>query len=271
MPKTAVDTWMEQDFVFTAGTLRKQSAILFLLRLPALIPLLFILRPVLTANSDVLNQIEADVLGTGGEICLFLTLLVTPVITVTRQRWIAPLRRWYGIVFAITAITDATIASITTDFAGGVFGRLAGHSFLLVGFIAVLLTVPLLATASTPAQRWLGKYWKPLQRMTYVVWGLLIVHLMLLEGLGSDARPGDGDPIFHQKLYQALACSIPLLVLRLPPVTRWIARQQKDGHQRRVYVAVLPLAALFVLGFAFIWNEQIFKGTMAFTLHPIDD
>lgn len=271
MPKTAVDTWMKQDFVFSAGTLRKQSAMLFLLRLPALIPLLFILRPVLDGNSNVLNSIEADVLGTGGEICLFLTLLVTPVITVTRQRWIAPLRRWYGIMFAITAITDATIASITTAFAGGVFGRLAGHSFLLIGFTMVMLTVPLLVTANTPAQRWLGRYWKQLQRLTYVVWGLLIVHLALLEGLGPDASQGDGDPIFHQKFYQALACSIPLLVLRLPPVTRWISRQQKEGHQRRVYLTVLPLAALFVLGFLFIWNEEIFKGTMSITLHTVDD
>ena len=271
MPKTAVDTWIKQDFVFPAGTLRRQSAMLFLLRLPALVPLFFIARPVFAANSDVLNSIEADVLGTGGEICLFLTLLVTPVITVTGQRWIAPLRRWYGIVFAITAITDATIASITTAFAGGVFGRLAGHSFLLVGFTMVLLTLPLLATANTPAQRWLGRYWKPLQRMTYLIWGLLVVHLMLLEGLGMDASPGDGDPVFHQKFYQAVACSIPLVVLRLPPVTRWIARQHKAGRQRRVYLTVLPLAVLFVLGFLFIWNEQIFKGTMAITMHPIDD
>ncbi len=271
MPNTAVDTWMKQDFVFSAGTLRKQSAMLFLLRLPALIPLLLIARPAFGGDSAVLNSIEADVLGTGGEICLFLTLLVTPVITVTRQRWVAPLRRWYGIMFAITAITDAVIASITTEFVGGVLGRLAGHSFLLVGFLAVLLTLPLLVTANTPAQRWLGRYWKQLQRMTYVVWGLLILHLMLLEGFGADTGPDDGDLIFHQKLLQAVACSIPLLVLRLPPVTRWIARQQKAGQQRRVYLAVLPLAAMFVLGFIFIWNELIFKGTMAITLHQADD
>ncbi len=271
MARTVVDTWMEQDFVFSAGTLRKQSAMLFLLRLPALVPLFFIIRPVFDGNSVVLNSIEADVLGTGGEICLFLTLLVTPVITVTRQRWVAPLRRWYGIMFAITAITDATIASISTEFAGGVFGRLAGHSFLVVGFLAALLTLPLLASANTPAQRWLGKYWKQLQRLTYVVWGLLILHLMLLEGFAFDPSPDDGDPIFHQKLYQAVACSIPLLVLRLPPVTRWIAKQQKAGQQRRVYLTVLPLAAMFVLGFVFIWNELIFKGTLSINLQQADD
>jgi DMSO/TMAO reductase YedYZ heme-binding membrane subunit len=271
MPKTAVDVWMEQDFVFPAGTLRKQSAILFLLRLPAFVGLFFIAHPVFIANSDVLDKIEADVLGTAGEICLFMTLAVTPVVTVTRMRWIAPLRRWYGIMFAITALTDATIASITTGFAGGVFGRLAGHSFLLVGFFMVLLTLPLLATANTPAQRWLGKYWKQLQRMTYVVWGLLVLHLALLESLGIDSEDGDSVPLFHQKLYQALACSIPLLVLRLPPVTRWIAKEQKAGNQARVYWVISPLVALFVLGFVYMWNEEIFKGMMAITLHVIDD
>ena len=271
MPKTAVDVWMEQDFVFSAGTLRKQSAMLFLLRLPAFVGLFFIARPIFVADSHVLDIVEADVLGTAGEICLFLTLLVTPVITVTRMRWIAPLRRWYGIMFALTALTDATTASITTGFAGGVIGRLAGHTFLLVGLFMVLLTVPLLVTANTPAQRWLGKYWKQLQRLTYVVWGLLLLHLALLESLGVDGQEGDGDAFFHQKLYQAVACSIPLLVLRLPPVTRWIAKQQKDGHENRVYWAISPLVALFVLGFVFMWNEEIFKGMMAITLHAIDD
>src|SRR5262249_24368017 len=82
----------------------------------------------------------------------------------SRAQWIAPLRRWYGIWFAIIGISDATTAAITTDFAGGVFGRLAGHTFLLAGLLIITLAVPLLATANTPAQRKLGKYWKKLQR-----------------------------------------------------------------------------------------------------------
>ncbi len=267
MPRTAVDNWMAQDFTFSAGTIRKQAVALFLLRLPALIPLFFISRGVVTLDNHTLDIAEADVLGTGGEACLLLCLLVTPIITVTRQRWIAPLRRWYGIMFAITAIADAVIASITTAFAGGVFGRLAGHSFLLVGFVMVLLALPLLATANNPAQRWLGRYWKPLQRTTYVIWGLLVVHLALLEGFGME-HGDDGDPVFHQKLYQIVACSIPLLVLRLPPVKRWISRQQKADRQWLVYLAVLPLAVLFVLAFVFIVNEEICKGTAALSLHP---
>jgi len=67
------------------------------------------------------------------------------------------------------------------------------------------------------------------------------------------------------------ACSIPLIVLRLPPVKRWVARQQKAGREWLVYLSVLPLAVLFVLGFSFMVNEEIFKGVDAFTLHPSNE
>ncbi len=275
MTRTAVDTWMDQDFTFTAGTVRRQSLARFLLRLPAFLPLIFIVPAVIMVSNDTMREAEADVLGTGGEIRLLLTLLVTPMITVTRQRWIAPLRRWYGIMFAATAIADGIIASITTDFAGGVLGRVAGHSFLLSGLAMVCLVVPIVVTANNPAQRWLGKYWKPLQRMTYAIWALLFLHLALLEGFGlpatSPGSPPDGDPFFHQRVYQLTACSIPLLVLRLPPVRRWIGRQQKAGRSWLVYLAVVPLGALFLLGFVAMANELIFKGTGAFTLHPAAD
>ena len=275
MTRTTVDTWMDQDFTFTAGTIRRQSFTLFLLRLPAFIPLIFILPAVIALSNDTMDKAEADVLGTGGELLLLLTLLITPLITMTRQRWIAPLRRWYGIMFAATAIADGIIASITTKFAGGVLGRVAGHSFLLSGLVMVGLVIPIVVTANNPAQRWLGRYWKPLQRMTYAIWALLFLHLALLEGFGLPATapdsPPDGDPVFHQRVYQLAACSIPLLVLRLPSVRRWIGRQQKADRNWLVYLAVVPLGALFMLGFVFIVNEEIFKGVGAFTLHPAAD
>jgi len=268
-----VDKWMGESLVFSAGTLKRQSIVLFLLRLPALVPLIFIVRGWLALNAkEVLTNTEADVLGTGGEICFFITLSITPIITLTGARWIAPLRRWYGIMFAVIGIADSTTAAITTDFAGGVFGRLAGHTFLVAGLLVILLAIPLLATANTPAQRRLGKYWKQLHKLTYVIWGLVVIHLLLLDGFtpfgGSD---GDGDPIFHQRFYQAVAISIPLLVLRLPPVRRWIAEQRAAGRERVMWLAIAPLALLYIVGFAYIINEEIFTGTMAITMHPPAD
>jgi methionine sulfoxide reductase heme-binding subunit len=275
MARNAVDIWMDQEFSFLGRPVKRQTVALWLLRLPSFVPLLFISHAALSASSTTLNSAEADVLGTGAEALLFLTLLVTPMITLTRQRWFVSLRRWYGIMFALTAVTDATAASITTSFAGGVFGRLAGHSFLLAGFMMVMLAIPLFLTANNLAQRWLGRYWKPIHQMTYAIWGLLFVHLALLEGFGfpdGPPSPGtDGEPFFHQRLYQYCACSVPLLLLRLPPVKRWVSRQQAAGRQWLVYSCVLPLAALFFAGFGYIVNEEIFKGTGAFTLHPAGD
>jgi len=178
------DTRPSQYLEFSAITIRKRSIALFLMRLPALIPWIFVFRGWVNLNAhDVLTNTEADVLGTGGVLCFYIAISITPLITLTGVQWIAPLRRWYGIWFAIIGISDATTAAITTDFAGGVFGRLAGHTFLLAGLLIITLAIPLLATANTPAQRKLGKYWKKLQRMTYVIWAFVVLHLVLLDGL----------------------------------------------------------------------------------------
>src|SRR6266566_4730862 len=264
---------MAESLIFSAGSIKKQSLALFLLRLLAFVPLIFIVRGWLALNpKGVLTNTEADVLGTGGEICFFAAVSITPIITLTGARWIAPLRRWYGIMFAVIGIADAVTAAITGQFAGGVFGRLAGHTFLLAGFLVILLALPLLATANTPAQRKLGKYWKRLHRMTYVIWGLIVIHLLLLDGFTPfGASDGDGDPIFHQRFYQAVAISIPLIILRLPAVRRWIVEQRAEGRAWLVWLAIMPLAALYILGFTYIINEEIFQGVLAFTIHPLAD
>jgi DMSO/TMAO reductase YedYZ heme-binding membrane subunit len=270
---TTVDAWMAEEVRLFGRYVKRQTIALCVMGAPALLPILFMSRAIITRNGDLIDGGEADVLGTGSEILLLCTLLVTPMNTVTRQRWFVPLRRWFGLMMAATAFTDATCAAITTtEFAGGVFGRLAGHSFLLVGFVNTMLLVPLFLTGNHSAQRWLGRYWKPLHRLMYVIWGLLIVHLMLLEGFGfqhGTNGPGagiDGTPIFHQRLYQILACSLFPFVLRLPPVKRWVAEKQKEGRGIVVFWAVFPLIALFILGFAYIVNEEIPKGIAMFML-----
>jgi DMSO/TMAO reductase YedYZ heme-binding membrane subunit len=243
------------------------------MRLPVFVPIIFMIRPWIALNPQgTLTNTEADVLGSGGVLCFYIALSITPLITLTGAQWIAPLRRWYGIWFAVIGIADSTTASITTDFNGGVFGRLAGHTFLLAGFLIILLAIPLLATANTPAQRKLGKWWKRLQRMTYVIWGFVVLHLLLLDGFQPfGAADGDGDPVFHQRFYQAVAISIPLIILRLPPVRRWIIEQRTQGRQWLVWLTVAPFAVFYVTAMAFIVNEEIFTGTMAITLHPPAD
>jgi DMSO/TMAO reductase YedYZ heme-binding membrane subunit len=268
-----VDTRPSQYYEFSAITIKKRSIALFLMRLPVFVPFVFTARGWFSLNQqNVLGLSEADVLGTGGIFCLYMALSITPLITLTGAQWIAPLRRWYGIWFAIIGLADTTTAAITTDFAGGVFGRLAGHTFLVTGLFIITLALPVLATANTPAQRKLGRYWKRLQKMTYVIWFFAVVHLALLDGFRPfGAKNGDGDPIFHQRFYQALAVSIPLIILRLPPVRRWIVEQRAEGRQWLVWLTFAPLAVFYVTAMAFIINEEIFTGMTIITMHPPAD
>lgn len=267
--RRSVDAWMAQPST-TFPRFKRRSIALFFLRLPVFIPWIFIMRGWLSLNEkDSLTIVEADILGSGGEFCFLVAVSITPLITLTGARWFAPLRRWYGIFFALIGISDATTASITTSFAGGVFGRLAGHTFLLSGFLIILVATPLLVTANTPAQRRMGTWWKKLQKMTYLIWGLIILHLALLDGFRPfDGPQGDGDPVFHQRFYQILAISFPLILLRLPSVKRWVLEKRQAGEQWKVWVAIAPMAVLYLTAFAFIINEEIFTGLKVLTLHP---
>jgi methionine sulfoxide reductase heme-binding subunit len=272
--KSRLDEWMEVDFKFGGSRIKRKAVALVLLGAPAVIPLFFMLPALLTLNSNTFAVSVDDTLGTGAEICLFLCLLVTPLVTLTGQHWFVPLRRWYGIMMAASAVGDAVAAGITDTFAGGVFGRLAGHVFELMGFFMVMLVVPIVMTSNPWAQRKLGKYWKRFQRLTYLIWGLLAAHLILLEGFGFERGSngsgfaGDGDPIFHQRFYQYSACSLFLLTLRLPPVKRWIVARQQEGRNWLVWATVAPIFALFLFAFIFILNEEIFKGIDSFTENP---
>jgi len=266
------DARTSRYYEFSAITIRKRSVALFFLRLPVFVPIIFIIPGWVSLNAnDTLTVNEASVLGTGGVFCLYVALSITPIITLTGAQWIAPLRRWYGIWFAVIGLADTTTAAITTNFAGGPFGRLAGHTFLLTGFFIITLAFPVLATANTPAQRKLGKYWKRLQRMTYVIWFFAVVHLLLLDGFTPFGTDEDGAAVFHQRFYQAMAVSIPLIVLRLPPVRRWITEQRADGRQWLVWLTVSPLIVLYVTSMVFIINNEMFIGMQAIQLQAIED
>jgi methionine sulfoxide reductase heme-binding subunit len=272
--KNRVDEWMEVDFKFGGSRVKRKAVALILLGLPAVVPLFFMLPALVTVNANTFSVSVDDTLGTGAEFCLFISLLVTPMMTLTGQYWFFGLRRWYGLMMACCAFGDAIGAGITDTFAGGVFGRLAGHTFTLVGFTMVVLVIPLFLTGNPWAQRKLGKFWKQLHRLIYVIWGLLAAHLMLLEGFGFESGSngsgfaGDGDPIFHQRFYQYSACSLFLLTLRLPPVRKWIDARQKEGRNWLVWAVIGPIFALFIFGMIFIINEEIFKGIDSFTEHP---
>ena len=203
----------------------------------------------------------ADVLGTSTFLIFVMMLAVTPINTVTGWRWHIILRRDYGIAMFATAATDLTLAAITTGntFPGGVLTRIGGHTFLVAGLISTLLLVPMVVTANRRAQRWLGGYWKTVQRLTYVVWATVLIHLLFLFGLST---------IF---LY-AVAVSVPLAVLRIPAVRRrWRYARRSGTHRVWRGLAVAALLAIFAAGYVPLVHELAVKGSAAFTQSPPND
>ena len=239
---------------------------LVMLGVPATLPLVFI-APAAAHESATAHAAGNDVLGTGGALLLFAMLAITPLITATGFRWFVGLRQWYGIMFAVTVIADAAIASNDPAFGTNPVADLTGHTFLLVGLTMVVISIPLLVTASKRAMVYFGRYWKMIQAIgTYAIWALLGVHLMLLEGFGHSATDRFGVP--HQRLYEYVLCSIPLALLRLPVVRRFYRHRERSAS-RRIVTAVL--VTMFAAGYIFFINELLYKGIAAWHLTPIND
>ena len=205
-----------------------------------------------------LSSSTANVLGTSALLIFVMMLAVTPIHTVTGWRWHIILRRDYGVAMFFVAATDLLLAATTTGdtFRGGVLNRIGGHTFLVAGLISTLLLLPMALTANRRAQMWLGGYWKWVQRLTYVVWVTVMIHLVFLFGPTG---------IF----LNALAVSVPLVLLRVPAARRrWKAARRAGTHRVARASLGLALLGIFALGYVPLIQELATKGAGAFTQNP---
>lgn len=271
-PRTKERTAPARAQAATTRTINMQPApsyrwLYVMLGAPALFPIICMLPGILTGNVKSLGNSTADVLGSGTEALLFACLLISPLVLVTGNRWLLPLRKWYGIMAGITAVADGIIAFATTTEFGSPVERVTSHIFLLVGFVMVLILIPLLATSNNWSQRALGKYWKRVQKLTYVIWALLGIHLALLFNLG----PYSGETIIHQRVYQYFFISAVLLFYRLPMVRKGIVKARRAGVGWLIGIMSIPPLGIFLFWYSFIINEEVFKGVAALMGHPIDN
>ncbi len=120
---------------------------------------------------------------------LFLSLAVTPLRVLTGWNWLIASRRslgLYGFFYAVLHV----IIYVAWDRMGSVvstFEEIVSRRFLTVGFLAVLLMIPLAVTSTNAMIRRLGAArWKLLHRLAYVVVILGVVHYYML--VKSDVR-----------------------------------------------------------------------------------
>lgn len=109
---------------------------------------------------------------------LLITLAVTPLRRLTGLNWLVGLRRSLGLLAFAYALLHAltyTILDWRLDWTT-LLADLTERPFITVGFLAVVLLIPLAVTSTNSMQRRLGRRWIKLHRTVYAIAALGVLH-----------------------------------------------------------------------------------------------
>lgn len=125
------------------------------------------------AGSLGANPVEKiqDTLGQWGLRFLVITLAVTPLRDWFNAPWLVQLRRMLGL-YAFFYVLMHFLTWLILDqglYWQGILRDIAERPFITIGFLALLLLVPLAVTSTNGMMRRLGKRWKQLHRLIYVI------------------------------------------------------------------------------------------------------
>lgn len=117
------------------------------------------------------------------------TLLVTPLKELTGSLTWLRFRRMLGLyAFFYAVLHFSTYVFLDQDGKlSAILKDIVKHPYVLLGFLGLLLLIPLAATSTAKAQRRLGRRWTRLQQLVYVVAGLGVWHYWWL--VKKDIRP----------------------------------------------------------------------------------
>lgn len=196
----------------------------------ALAPIALVLWDVWRGNIGV-NPIQEYTLLTGwyALVLLILSLACTPLNTYLGWRWAIPLRKLLGLyTFLYVSIHLTIFVGLDYGFKLNlIWQNIIEKRFVLVGFAAFLILVPLAITSTKGWMRRLGKNWKRLHQWVYLASLLVIVHFVWL--VKSDIR--------RPLAYGAVV--VFLLLLRTPWARRMgkkIRSRLTGGSRKRVAV-----------------------------------
>ena len=126
------------------------------------------------------NPIEELIhrLGIWGLNFLLITLAVTPLRRLTGKSGLLRFRRMFGLfAFFYVLMHFLTYAGLDQRFdLPVIFEDIAERPFITVGFTAFLLLIPLALTSNHAMMRRLGRRWRKLHRLVYVIAILGVVH-----------------------------------------------------------------------------------------------
>ena len=137
-------------------------------------------------NTIGANPVEFVTWSTGDWTLYFLciTLAITPLRRVTKWNWLVRLRRMVGLfAFFYAVLHFMTYLWLDQEFdVTGMLYDIAKRPFILVGFTAFVLLIPLAITSTNGMVKRLGaKNWQWLHRLIYVIAPLGILHFWWMK------------------------------------------------------------------------------------------
>ncbi len=161
---------------------------------------------------------------------LHLQAVGTIVLEALGWRALPPRRRALGLyAFLYASLHFAVFAGLDYGFDLTEIVRLTGEKpFILLGFSAGTLLLPLAVTSFDYFMRKMGRRWKSLHRLIYLIAPLVIIHYGWAKKGTFFALRGD---ILQPLLWGALV--LLLLVLRIPAVRKRVSRWQQIMVSKR--------------------------------------
>ncbi len=153
--------------------------------------------------------------GKAAMVLLVATLAVTPAFILFRFRPGLKVRRALGLYAFGYALLHAWIY-VGLDYGWNlqlIRAELGEKRYVLVGFLALLLLIPLAITSTRGWQRRLKQRWKSLHRLVYPAAFLVMLHYIWVQK--ADIR----EPLMWTGFLILLLC------IRMPRVRRWFARR----------------------------------------------
>ncbi|HRQ42174.1 MAG TPA: protein-methionine-sulfoxide reductase heme-binding subunit MsrQ [Chloroflexota bacterium] len=155
-------------------------------------------------------------------VLLILSLAITPLTTLFGWKQLHPLRRIFGL-YAFLYVVLHFLTFVWLDYGLNLTYILDGileQNFVLVGFAAFVLLLPLAITSNKWSQRKLGKKWRTLHKLVYIIILLALIHFWWLVK----------NVYYMPFLYSAIVTV--LLLLRWQPVKQKALRFQRRYRGR---------------------------------------
>jgi sulfoxide reductase heme-binding subunit YedZ len=155
--------------------------------------------------------------GTTALVLLVLSLAVTPLNTIFGWKQLIPLRKWLGL-YAFMYVCLHLLTFVWLDYGFNflfLYDGILNQRYVIVGFSAFLLLVPLAVTSTKGWQKRLGKRWKKLHSLIYVIIVLALVHFFWLV-----------KNVYTEPAIYAIIVAF-LLLARVNPVKQVLLRWQR--------------------------------------------